>query len=72
MLGQALVGTNNPKLVDEAITNLRTAMARRDSSMGYRQLAAAYARKAETAQGAGAKQQFHGPGRACIGRSLFL
>ena len=44
MLGQALLGTNDPKLVDEAITNLRTALAREDSSaMGYRQLAAAYA-----------------------------
>ena len=46
MLGQALLGTNDAKLVDEAITNLRTALAREDSSaMGYRQLAAAYARK---------------------------
>ena len=32
MLGQALLGTNDPKLVDEAITNLRTALAREDSS----------------------------------------
>ncbi|HKB00282.1 MAG TPA: M48 family metalloprotease [Methyloceanibacter sp.] len=59
MLGQALIGTNNPKLVDEAITNLRTALAREDSSaMGYRMLAAAYARKAEAAQAVGAKKQF--------------
>ena len=59
MLGQALVGTDNPKHVDEAITNLRTAMASGEtSSMGYRQLAAAYARKAETAQGSGAKRNF--------------
>jgi predicted Zn-dependent protease len=59
MLGQALLGTNDPKLVDEAVTNLRTALAREDSSaMGYRQLAAAYARKAEAAKAAGAKKQF--------------
>jgi predicted Zn-dependent protease len=59
MLGQALLGTNDGKLVDEAITNLRTALAREDSSaMGYRQLAAAYARKAEAAKAPGAKRQF--------------
>ena len=59
MLGQALLGTNDRKLVDEAITNLRTALAREDSSaMGYRQLAAAYARKAEAAQAQGAKRQY--------------
>ena len=59
MLGQALVGTNDRKLLDEAISNLRTALAREDASaMGYRQLAAAYARKAEAAHAAGAKRQF--------------
>ena len=59
MLAQTLLGTNDPKLVDEAITNLRTALAREDSSaMGYRQLASAYARKAEAAKAAGAKKQF--------------
>ncbi len=59
MLGQALLGTNDKKLVDEAITNLRTALAREDNSaMGYRQLATAYARKAEAAKAAGAKKQF--------------
>ena len=59
MLGQALLGTNDPKLVDEAISNLRTALAREDcSAMGYRQLASAYARKAEAAKAAGAKKQF--------------
>ena len=59
MLAQALLGTNDPKVVDEAVTNLRTALAREDSSaMGYRQLAAAYARKADASQAAGAKQQF--------------
>jgi predicted Zn-dependent protease len=59
MLGQALLGTNDKRLVDEAITNLRKALAREDSSaMGYRQLAAAYARKAEGANAAGAKRQY--------------
>jgi len=59
MLGQALLGTNDKKLVDEAIANLRTALAREDTSaMGYRQLAAAYARKAEAARAAGAKKQY--------------
>ena len=59
MLAQALLGANDPKLVDEAITNLRTALAREDSSaMGYRQLAAAYARKAEGMKAAGARKQY--------------
>jgi predicted Zn-dependent protease len=59
MFGQALLGTNDPKLVDEAITNLRTALAREDSSaMGYRQLAAAYARKADASKAEAAKRQF--------------
>ena len=59
MLGQALLGANDKKLVDEAIANLRTALAREDNSaMGYRQLAAAYARKAEAAQAVGAKKQY--------------
>lgn len=59
MLGQALLGTNDYSLTDEAITNLRTALAREDSSaMGYRQLAVAYARKAEKAQAASAKRLF--------------
>jgi len=59
MLGQVLLGTNDKKLVDEAITNLRRALVREDNSaMGYRQLAVAYARKAEEAKAAGAKKQF--------------
>jgi predicted Zn-dependent protease len=58
MLGQALIGSNDRKLVDEAISNLRTSLVREDSSaMGYRLLAAAYARKAEAAQAVGAKKQ---------------
>ncbi len=59
MLGQALLGTNDPKYLDEAIRNLRTALAReRTSAMGYRQIASAYARKAEQAQASGAKKNF--------------
>ncbi|MGH6737295.1 MAG: M48 family metalloprotease [Methyloceanibacter sp.] len=59
MLAQALIGTNNAKYLDEAIRNLRTALAReRSSAMGYRQLASAYARKAELAHASGAKRQF--------------
>jgi predicted Zn-dependent protease len=57
MYAQALLGTPGQKNVDEAIQTLRTALSREmTSSMGYRQLAAAYARKAETMQGK-AKQQ---------------
>jgi len=52
-LAQALLATPNPQDVDEAISNLRTALARETSSaMGYRQLALAYARKGDTAKGA--------------------
>jgi predicted Zn-dependent protease len=59
MLGQALLGTADKKLVDEAITNLRTALAREaTSAMGYRQLASAYARKAEAVKAVGAKKQY--------------
>ena len=54
---QALLGTPTPQNVDEAISDLRNALAREDdSAMGYRQLAAAYARKAEKAPGAARKQ----------------
>ena len=40
--------------------------------MGYRQLASAYARKADAVKAAGAKKAIYGASRACIGRSLFL
>ena len=57
MLAQALLETPNPEL-DEAISNLRTALARETSSaMGYRQLALAYARKGDGAAGA-ARQSY--------------
>jgi predicted Zn-dependent protease len=59
MLGQALLGTNDASVIEEAVSNLRTALAREDfSAMGYRQLAAAYARKADAAKAAGAKKQY--------------
>ncbi|XSG82768.1 MAG: M48 family metalloprotease [Methyloligella sp. ZOD6] len=49
MLAQALLAAPNPRNVDDAIKHLNFALAReRSSAMGYRQLAIAYARKAET------------------------
>jgi predicted Zn-dependent protease len=57
MLAQALLGTPGQANVDEAITYLRTALTNETtSSMGYRQLAAGYARKADTVKGQ-ARQQ---------------
>jgi predicted Zn-dependent protease len=51
MLGQALIATDNPRLADEAITSLRSAMARDpDIPDGYVQLAMAYGRKGDLAQ----------------------
>jgi predicted Zn-dependent protease len=59
MLAQAMLGTEDPQYVDEAIRNLRTALARETTSaMGYRQIASAYARKADQAQAEGAKRNF--------------
>jgi predicted Zn-dependent protease len=58
MLAQALLGVPGQANVDDAIANLRTALANETtSSMGYRQLAAAYARKADSVKGQ-ARQQF--------------
>lgn len=52
MLAQALLGTPGTKNLDPAISELRNALARETTSaMGYRQLAAAYARKADTVPG---------------------
>jgi predicted Zn-dependent protease len=49
MFAQALLSGKGQQNVDEAITNLKYALARETTSAtGYRQLAAAYARKAET------------------------
>ncbi|ODA68836.1 hypothetical protein A7A08_00670 [Methyloligella halotolerans] len=48
MLAQALLGASGPRNVDEAIKNLKFALAReRSSATAYRQLAIAYGRKAE-------------------------
>src|SRR5665811_458719 len=59
MLAQALLGTNDNRYLDEAIRNLRQALIREQASaMGYRQLAAAYARKADLAKASGAKRNF--------------
>ena len=59
MLGQALLGTNDPQYLDEAIRHLRTALTRETTSAaGYRQIATAYARKAEQAKASGAKKNF--------------
>lgn len=58
MFAQALLGTRNTKNVDEAISNLKHALARETTSAtGYRQLAAAYARKGDAAKG-GARQRY--------------
>lgn len=59
MLGQALLGTEDPQYLDEAIRHLRTALTReRTSASGYRQIASAYARKADQAKASGAKRNF--------------
>ena len=59
MLGQALLGTEDPQYLDEAIRHLRTALTReRTSAGGYRQIASAYARKADQAKASGAKRNF--------------
>ena len=48
LLGQALVATNDPALLDEAIRTLRQALAREpEVPDGYRQLAMAFGRKGE-------------------------
>ncbi len=50
MLAQALNATNNPKLAEEAVALLRTAIAREpESPDAYAQLAAAYGRKGDLA-----------------------
>jgi predicted Zn-dependent protease len=51
LLGQALVASNQPSLADEAINDLRAAVARDpDISDGYDYLAMAYGRKGDLAQ----------------------
>jgi len=59
MLAQALLGTEDSQYLDEAIHNLRMALARETTSAtGYRQIATAYARKADLAHAAGAKRNY--------------
>jgi predicted Zn-dependent protease len=51
LLAQALNAQNSPKSADEAVTLLRTALAREpESADGYAQLAMAYGRKGDLAQ----------------------
>lgn len=51
MLGQALIAANDPKLADEAVNLLRTALIRDpDVPEGYRYLAMAFGRKGDLAQ----------------------
>jgi predicted Zn-dependent protease len=51
LLGQALVASNNRAYTEEAITILRTALAREpEAPLGYMQLAMAYGRKGDYAQ----------------------
>ncbi|MGB6428332.1 MAG: tetratricopeptide repeat protein, partial [Methyloceanibacter sp.] len=58
MFAQALLGKATPKNVDEAISNLKTALIRETTSAtGYRQLASAYARKGDVAKG-GARERY--------------
>jgi predicted Zn-dependent protease len=50
LLGQALVATNDPKLLDEAISILHTALIKEpESGDAYSQLAMAYGRKNDLA-----------------------
>jgi len=50
MLAQALIGTNEPKSADEAVTLLHAALIKEpESSDGYLQLAMAYGRKGDLA-----------------------
>jgi predicted Zn-dependent protease len=51
MLAQALINTNNASVAEEAVTLLRTALAREpELPEGYTQLAMAYGRKGDLAQ----------------------
>jgi predicted Zn-dependent protease len=59
MLAQAMLGTQDPQYLDEAIRNLRNALARENTSAtGYRQIAVAYARKADQAHAEGARRNY--------------
>ena len=57
-LARAILATPGQRNIDEAISDLRTALAREpNSAMAYRQLAAAYVGKSDAAEGA-ARQQY--------------
>src|SRR5258708_27384119 len=50
LLGQALVGANEPALIDEAVSNLRKALPNdTEIAHAYEQLAMAYGRKRDLA-----------------------
>lgn len=58
LLGEALVATNDPALLDQALTELRQAIAReREAPKAYRNLATAYGRKGMLAQADAASAQ---------------
>ena len=59
LLAQSMLAMPGMKNVDDAISNLRTALAREtDSATGYRQLALAYGRKGDAAKAESARQQY--------------
>ena len=59
MLAQAMLGTEDNRHLDDVIRNLRQALVReKASALGYRQLASAFARKAELAKARGAKRNY--------------
>jgi predicted Zn-dependent protease len=59
LLAQSMLALPGMKNVDDAISNLRTALAREtDSATGYRQLALAYGRKGDAAKAEGARRQY--------------
>ena len=72
MFAQALLGTEDDRYLDEAIRTLRAALARENTSaMGYRQIASAYARKADLANAAGAKKNFMGQASLASAEAYF-
>lgn len=51
MLAQAQIASNNPSMLNEAVANLKRALAKeKQSVLGYRQLAVAYARQNKIAE----------------------
>ena len=59
MLAQAMLSTQDSRYLDEAVRNLRKALIReKQSALGYRQLASAYARKGDLAKTDSARRNF--------------